>query len=649
MSDEIGALKITIEASLKDFSARLGEVESGLQKTTSSVNQMGSKWQDTAKGMLLGGLGIASVAGAFETMKKVVIDSVKAYDDQFVAMKQLERLAGDEAPALESLAYQRSQATRYTKEEYQATEKSLLIHKLNADEIKKLMPVIENYAALSGASLTETANAFSYAIQFGSTRSLRQFGIELDKTGSQQQIFNDLVGLGAENSGNLAEEINTGLAAGANDAGKAMQEAAEAVGTFINEATPVARVLKLWAEGVLILSGADKQLALHMSEQRQDAQIALDNYNREHDAAVKKKTDLIEYMKALKKNKLAWTKSWDFFDIRNLKEAQEELTKINKQIVSIEATDPNKPKISKLSPPPRGKQEDPTKELAKEVELQLAKIEDSYDQNLISFADYIQEKHNLLGRQGLSDRDYTIQKLKLDKEERDGIKKIQEANEKAASASEKMHKHEIALSKEEKRAKLEIAIETAQRIGETFGVLYEATGKKITAFFYLQQSANLAAVIMDTMVAIMKGHSQLGVGGFWYDAVIYAKGAMAATKILTTPPPKAAEGGYLTGPSHTMGGVNVNMEGGEYIFDKFSTATLGVNNLASLHSAARSVSGIAAEGGAVTARSGMGVNIVNFVDSHLLDQYLSSSAGKNAIINVLQRNAFQVRKAVSIQ
>ena len=112
MSDEIGALKITIEASLKDFSARLGEVESGLQKTTSSVNQMGSKWQDTAKGMLLGGLGIASVAGAFETMKKVVIDSVEAYDKQFVAMKQLERIAGDEAPALESLAYQRSQATR---------------------------------------------------------------------------------------------------------------------------------------------------------------------------------------------------------------------------------------------------------------------------------------------------------------------------------------------------------------------------------------------------------------------------------------------------------------------------------------------------------------------------------------------------------
>jgi hypothetical protein len=142
-----------------------------------------------------------------EALKNITIESVKAYDDEVVSHARLKAGLGEHAEALIKFAKNQQESTRYSHDEVEAAESTLMMHKLNSAEILKLMPVIENYAAKSGHGLVETANAFTYAIQYGSTRSLRQFGVELDKGGSQQSIFNDLVKLGEGNVKGFAEQL----------------------------------------------------------------------------------------------------------------------------------------------------------------------------------------------------------------------------------------------------------------------------------------------------------------------------------------------------------------------------------------------------------------------------------------------------------
>ena len=47
--------------------------------------------------------------------------------------------------------------------------------------------------------------------------------------------------------------------------------------------------------------------------------------------------------------------------------------------------------------------------------------------------------------------------------------------------------------------------------------------------------------------------------------------------------PKGAKGGYMSGPSHSRGGIDIEVEGGEYIFDKKTVNREGLRNIKALH------------------------------------------------------------------
>jgi hypothetical protein len=201
-------------------SAALKAMEKQAQTTSTNVSNSSNLMSDGFKKL---GETVAEVFAA-QKILTFVKDSIRAFDDESVAVARLRDRFGEHAEALVELGEAQSKVTRFSKDEFLAAEQTLGMHKLNSDQIKKLIPVIEDYAAKSGHGLVETANAFSYAIEYGSTRSLRQFGVEIEKNGSQQSIFNDLLSLGGKNAGQFAEQL-----------GKTGTGAATILGHEINE------------------------------------------------------------------------------------------------------------------------------------------------------------------------------------------------------------------------------------------------------------------------------------------------------------------------------------------------------------------------------------------------------------------------------
>jgi hypothetical protein len=165
---------------------------------------------------------IASVAEIFNTLAGTVENSKKTTkefakycaeaaqlaDKEALSVAQLSMNVGDHTAELEKLALAKCQSTRYSKEELLASMATLSAHKLNSEQIQELIPVITDYAAISGKGLVDTANAFADAIENGSTKSLAEFGVKLNTTGSSQLILNDLLKEGQRDANKYAEQVS---------------------------------------------------------------------------------------------------------------------------------------------------------------------------------------------------------------------------------------------------------------------------------------------------------------------------------------------------------------------------------------------------------------------------------------------------------
>ena len=178
----------------------------GAPEANTAFAGMGSSVVKMAGAFALAQIGVESARAVFEKIKTTVIDSVKAYDDEIVSVTKLRVQFGAQTDSLTRLAKSQSESTRFSKDAIQASESYLGLHKLNAAEIKKLLPVIEDHAAMLGG-VEEATRAFSYAIEYGTGRALRPFGIEIGKDGSQLDIYNNLLKLGTDNTKGLAGEL----------------------------------------------------------------------------------------------------------------------------------------------------------------------------------------------------------------------------------------------------------------------------------------------------------------------------------------------------------------------------------------------------------------------------------------------------------
>lgn len=200
--DELARLSIVFEGQIKDVVGKideLGKVVKGLADNTKESNEKASvSWGGMASAVAAAQIAVQAFEFALKKTVQLAKEAITEYDNEVVVIERLRAKVGEHVSGLILFAEAQSKVTRFTHDEYLAAEQTLSMHKLNSEQIKRLLPVIADFAALKGRDLVSSANAFSQAIQYGSTRGLRDFGIELEKTGSQQSIFNTIIEAGAK-------------------------------------------------------------------------------------------------------------------------------------------------------------------------------------------------------------------------------------------------------------------------------------------------------------------------------------------------------------------------------------------------------------------------------------------------------------------
>lgn len=201
--NEEATLLVQVKASLSDFSAKMDEFNSIVGKSEEHTKALGSTWQDTMKGFLSAEL----IIETFKKLKEVIADCFVEADEDYQTTVKLTAAFGEGAAEIERYAQARGKLTRISEDDTKEAANNLHIYKLNREEILRLLPVIQDFAALKGRSAAETADAFGRAIEFGATRGLRQFGIEIEDGASQLDIFNALLKAGEGSVKGMAEQM----------------------------------------------------------------------------------------------------------------------------------------------------------------------------------------------------------------------------------------------------------------------------------------------------------------------------------------------------------------------------------------------------------------------------------------------------------
>ena len=98
--------------------------------------------------------------------------------------------------------------------------------------------------------------------------------------------------------------------------------------------------------------------------------------------------------------------------------------------------------------------------------------------------------------------------------------------------------------------------------------------------FYVEQSAKIASIAMNTADAVMKamGGSPFTAGLPW-TALAVAMGAMQTAMVLQQKPPRMQYGGLVGGNRHSAGGTMVEAERGEFVISRPGVEAMGVEAL----------------------------------------------------------------------
>ena len=207
-------------------------------------------------------------------------------------------------------------------------------------------------------------------------------------------------------------------------------------------------------------------------------------------------------------------------------------------------------------------------------------------------------------------------------------------------------------------------------LSDLMGEFYEATGKKMKAFFIFQRALKVAEIIMNTMAQAAAAGSQLGVFGIPAQAVIIAQGMAQAGIVAgqTVAELTMADGGKVPGysPTPTADNIDAKLTAGEFVHPVPTVRYYGDEAMEAIRSMAvpREVltaynrknvktssshfgeGGKAEEAGGSEKSSKESLQIVNILDPAMFDQYVASHAGQKAIMNVITRNPSIIKGAL---
>ena len=199
-------------------------------------------------------------------------------------------------------------------------------------------------------------------------------------------------------------------------------------------------------------------------------------------------------------------------------------------------------------------------------------------------------------------------------------------------------------------------------VSSMFGDLYELSKEQTKEFFYAMKAAAIAETIINTIKGVMNAVA-MGPWGVAQAATIAAMGTVQVAKI-TAQTLGFQEGGIVPG-SGSGDIVPAKLEPNEFVQPKNAVNYYGTNFMEAIRKQLipkEAVTGLASgisnpykipkvayqTGGIVANNSGNkdknAVNLINFVDPNMLENYLRSNKGKNTLFNVMRNDQNEFKK-----
>jgi hypothetical protein len=220
--------------------------------------------------------------------------------------------------------------------------------------------------------------------------------------------------------------------------------------------------------------------------------------------------------------------------------------------------------------------------------------------------------------------------------------------------------------------------QTFDWIQQGFNDLYEASGKKIKEFFYVQKAAAIASATISTYQSAIDAYkSTVGIPYVGpYLAPVMAAAAIAAGmgKIATISGTNLAEGGLVPGrsPHPKADNILINATAREFvepvssvdyyglpvmegirrktipreIFAGMSLPNVGYSRSSSYYAEGGSVAQGPAKEKDTEKGDSKGLTILNFTDPQMLGEYLASDAGNKQLVNVISNNSYVIRNVL---
>ena len=272
------------------------------------------------------------------------------------------------------------------------------------------------------------------------------------------------------------------------------------------------------------------------------------------------------------------------------------------------------------------------------------------------------------------EREQTEQTLRLEERHRlemESLKKLTDDEAVLRDAARAQELEKQRLHEDQVRnlrlMQLDAAKQVASGVEQLMTALYEGSGKKVKAFFYIAKAAAIAEATMNIAQGVTKALGQGGFYGIIMGAAVAASGAVQLSKIASQ---QMAAGGLVDGHSPTSRSDDklIAATSGEYMQPVKAVRTYGIEFMNSIRNlqfprelAARFTANYPltsasrrgyASGGVIgatpSATRGLdadkSITINNLVDPNVFGQYLASAPGNRQFLNVISNNQFAVKQ-----
>ena len=734
MSEErdVGKLILGIEARLGETNKAINDLQSKIfefsNNTSDGLKKVENNWQSTMKGFL----SAEAVMQLFYKLKGLVTECVYAFDQETTSIARLRLEVGKSADNLVEFAKQQQAVTRYSRDQIVAVELTLGQYVKSEEQIKRLIPAIENFATATGRDVQTAAMLFVRSMM-SNTDSLGRMHLGITGTANSQERINSILEKSNQLWGGQAEAVaKLGLGPlvvlknqlddmKSSIGEKFLPYIVDFVQWFKEKGVPIIKELMDHLDVIVpLIKNAGEAFITYLAAKKlldiSSGFIGLAGSIRNFDASLKLMNTnvmilalsaiygwvnlLIDRMEKLNslRNNLDWTKNKETLaQVRALRveydemlamttvdagsqgmtpqkisDARKRMAAINKQVENISGftfentgsmyTVGTLTNLMNQAPSPKtggtptggldleggGNKKDMTSLVSQWKAIEKKTEEDAAMDIKARMEKEAEFKNSVL-------------KLKIDAMNEET--RLEKEKSKIIADIRKKDLEDQRKKMEEERQiqvmRLQAAEELTGGLRAFFDNLYDYTGRKNKQLFELSKAAAIAEAFIQMEMATERIWGQWGaypVVAALLEAVAMGNMMLTVARIQTTTMKAETGGLLLKGKSHSQGGIIVEAEGGEYFHRKSTVDYYGssvmeaINQraiprsvLSNYSSPVNTVGGMAATGGKVAGNmTPVNNTIVNVLDESVLDRYLASARGKDAIVNVISDRSYEI-------